>query len=481
MRYVVGAVLVVWVVVRVAQWIWARVVEPASVIAAVAVPVLGVLAALVAVVAVVRMRPARVRRVSPPAASWVTDVPPQDHAEGGGRPPAPRASGLPGRCSAPPPPYGDRPAAPEPSDDRAFVLELLTQQPARPDPTPQPAGLPRAILQPTGRAPVVDAPLQPGVPSEPVERAPSRTVPITIVLEPHRALHETGRAGAPIDRLQVTDTPHVILSPARDISWTADYRIKRVEIDVDSLAEHLTGTARDALRDLVIDPGDEAANRRFRDALARVHEEPEPGGRRDYEGRPCLDVTTVGCDFVVERPEHDVTAHTRHVIASGEISLAGLLLEHAELVRGFALCLSPHADPADRQEFARELARVIERMSPVELVQATCFPDRAAEIEVAESELAVRGAAIAAVGDDFRIHEKLRAELSRLELAALAELTLRDLGMRPSEVAELPRPEEEQEPARGPAEEPCLPEEPHREPAEEEELVADPFDRLWPF
>ncbi|MGR6919045.1 hypothetical protein ACU635_32765 [[Actinomadura] parvosata] len=487
MRNVVGAVAVVWavcLVIRAVQWVWARVLEALSALAAVTVPVLGVLAVLGALVATVRIGRALVRhRLRRRARLLATPPPPPppppplpDEVVDSRPSPAPRPSGT--TLARPPRTYAERrqeprPAPepepePEPDDDLALVLELLTpyrSAPARPSPDPieRQAALDvlRAITAtgPPSKSALPEPSLPPALPEpalapalrEPAESAvPARTVPITIVLEPHRELDETGRAAEPIGHLRVADTPHVILSSTGTISWTAEYRIKTVEVDVDGLVRHLSGAARDALRDLVHDPGDEAANERFRHALARVCEVPEPGdGQRAYEAQPFLDVTAVDCDFVVEQAVHDVTAHTRHVVATGEISLAGLLLEHPELVRGFAECVSGQADPWQWREFAEDLTRVVRELPPLDLVQAVSFPDVVAEIHAAGHKLAVKGVALAAVGEDLRIREKVRAEPARVELDVVAKLTCEDMGVKPPE----PEP-------------PVLEEEPFHDPAE---------------
>ncbi|SPL98360.1 unnamed protein product [[Actinomadura] parvosata subsp. kistnae] len=518
---VVGAVVVVWavcVVVRAVQWVWARVLEALSALAAVAVPVLGVLAVLGALVATVRVGRAvvrhRLRRRARLLASPLPPLPPlppPDEVVDSRPSPAPATSAAaparPARTSAERRPES-RPV-PERDDDAALVRELLSpyrSAPEQPSPDPMdhqaaldvlraitttgpPAksalaepSLPPALPEPSLPPALPEPTVAPAVP-EPAEAAPARTVPITIVLEPHRELDESGRAAEPIGHLRVADTPHVILSSTGTISWTAEYRIKTVEVDVDGLVRHLSGPARDALGDLVHDPGDEAANERFRHALARVCEAPEPeDGRRAYEARPCLDVTAVDCDFVVERAVHDVTARTRHVVASGEISLAGLLLEHPELVRGFAECVSGPADPGQWREFAKDLTRVVRELPAHELLQAVWFPDVVAEIHAAGHELAVKGVALAAVGEDLRIREKVWADPARVELAAVAELTCEDLGVQQPEPAD-PLPEMEEEPATLEEEPAPLEEEPaplEEEPAPlEEEPVPEPFEPFW--
>ncbi|NJP91687.1 hypothetical protein HCN51_19855 [Nonomuraea sp. FMUSA5-5] len=95
------------------------------------------------------------------------------------------------------------------------------------------------------------------------------------------------------------------------------------------------------------------------------------------------------------------------------------------------------------------------------------FPDVAAEIRVAGHELAVKGVALAAVGEDLRVREKVCAEPARVELAAVAELTCEDLGVKPPELDDL-LPKAEEEPACAPA-----------PPVLEEEPVDEPVERFW--
>ncbi|WP_125592533.1 hypothetical protein [Amycolatopsis balhimycina] len=247
---------------------------------------------------------------------------------------------------------------------------------------------------------------------------------VTLAVEPAQNLPPSIRDGRRFCSIDIRSTDVLAIGDSITLDMKFHYKIKKIEIDMNGLVGSLSSKALGALRDLVADPSDDAANRRFRETLPlSAQHDDQPW--KTVHTRPNARTKITECNVLIEGDNRRIPIKSRITITKGKLPLAALLRSNGQLTSQLARALR---EPEIHKDFTRALTRSTREIDSLKILQHSEFkPSAIHDSPIICTGNGIFGSGLPAVTVGEETRAKLRTTSSLNSILSDAQRGLADI------------------------------------------------------